>query len=69
MGKLTAVAVRALTVPGRYGDGDGLYVDIAPGGARTWIVRVQASGKRRDIGLGSLKLVGLSDARTEAADI
>ena len=69
MGKLTAVAVRALTAPGRYGDGDGLYVDVAPGGARAWIVRVQANGKRRDIGLGSLKLIGLADARTAAADI
>lgn len=69
MGKLTAVSVRALTAPGRYGDGDGLYVDVAPGGARTWIVRVQSSGKRRDIGLGSLKLIGLADARTAAADI
>ena len=66
---MTAVSVKALTAPGRYGDGDGLYLDVAPGGARTWIVRVQSNGKRRDIGLGSFKLVGLSDARTAAADI
>lgn len=69
MGKMTAVSVKALTAPGRYGDGDGLYLDVAPGGARTWIVRVQSNGKRRDIGLGSFKLVGLADARTAAADI
>ena len=69
MGKMTAVMVKALTAPGRYGDGDGLYLDVAPGGARSWVVRVQYNGKRRDIGLGSLKLIGLADARTAAVDI
>lgn len=66
---MTAVMVKALTAPGRYGDGDGLYLDVAPGGARSWVVRVQYNGKRRDIGLGSLKLIGLADARTAAVDM
>ena len=68
MGSMTAVQVRALSVPGRYGDGDGLYLDIAPGGARSWILRVQAAGKRRDIGLGSAKTVTLAEARAAALD-
>ena len=65
---MTAVQARALTAPGRYGDGDGLYLDVAPGGARSWILRIQASGKRRDIGLGSAKLVSLAEARAAALD-
>ena len=28
MGKLTATRLRTLTVPGMYGDGDGLYLKI-----------------------------------------
>lgn len=68
MGTMTAIQIKGLTAPGRYGDGDGLYLDIAPGGSRSWILRVQAGGKRRDIGLGSAKTVKLAEARTAAAE-
>jgi integrase len=50
--------------PGRYSDGQGLYMLVKPTGAKTWVLRVQFAGKRRDIGLGSVKaeskLSGLS---------
>ena len=69
MSTMTAVSLRALKTPGRYGDGDGLYLDIAPGGSRSWIIRVQHNGKRRDIGLGSAKLIGLAAARAAAIDV
>ncbi len=69
MGTMTAVSVKALTAPGRYGDGDGLYLDVAPGGSRTWIIRIQSVGKRRDIGLGSAKTVTLAEARSLALDV
>ena len=32
MGKLTALTAKSLSTPGRHGDGDGLYLNIAPGG-------------------------------------
>jgi len=67
MGKLTATGVRALKEPGRYGDGDGLFLLVGKGGARSWMVRVQKNGKRRDIGLGSAKKVSLALARERAA--
>lgn len=67
MGKLTALAVKAATQPGRYHDGDGLMLIVKPSGSRSWIVRLQADGKRRDFGLGSLKDVTLGQAREEAA--
>ena len=69
MGKLTATAVRSFNEPGRYGDGDGLYLNVGPSGGKSWIVRVQKAGRRRDIGLGSVAKVSLADARTRAAKV
>jgi integrase len=67
MGKLTATAVAAaLKTAGKYGDGDGLILHVAKPGSASWVLRVQKDGKRRDIGLGSAKKVGLSLARERA---
>lgn len=38
--------------PGRHSDGRGLYLLVKPSGARSWVLRVQYRGKRRDFGLG-----------------
>lgn len=67
VGKLTATSVKAKTEPGRYGDGDGLALLVGKSGSRSWIVRVQKDGKRRDIGLGSESKVPLKLARERAA--
>ena len=67
MGKLTATGIRALKEPGRYGDGDGLFLLVGKSGARSWMVRIQKDGKRRDIGLGSERKVSLAKARVDAA--
>jgi integrase len=69
MGKLTATAVKAAKKPGRYGDGDGLYLVVTQSGSASWVVRVQKAGKRRDIGLGSSKKVSLARARDQAAAV
>ena len=66
MGKLTAVGVRSLSKPGRYGDGGTLFLSIAPGGSKSWIQRVAVNGRRRDIGLGGWPLVTLAEARNQA---
>jgi len=66
MGKLTALKIRSLTEPGRYSDGDGLFLEINGKGAASWILRVQNNGKRQDIGLGSSKVVSLKEAREVA---
>lgn len=69
MGKLTANEVKAaLTKPGTYGDGDGLFLKVSRTGGSSWLLRVQHDGKRRDIGLGSAKLVTLAAARAKAAE-
>lgn len=67
MGKLTDTAVKAKKAPGRYGDGDGLFLLVGKTGSKSWMVRVQKDGKRRDIGLGSAAKVSLKLARERAA--
>lgn len=66
MGKLTAAKIRSLTQAGRYSDGDGLFLELNRKDSGRWLLRVQADGRRRDIGLGSLKSVSLAEAREAA---
>jgi hypothetical protein len=65
--RLTAVAVRNLKRPGRYADGNGLYLVVDDSGAKRWMLRTVVLNRRRDIGLGSVRLVSLAEAREEAA--
>jgi integrase len=65
--RLSAVFVRNQKRPGRYADGNGLYLVVDDSGAKRWLLRTVVGGKRRDIGLGSVRLVPLADARVEAA--
>lgn len=65
---LTSVRVNSLTAPGRYGDGNGLYLVVDPSGAKRWVLRTVVQGKRRDIGLGGLRLVSLAEARVKALE-
>jgi integrase len=69
MGKLTAVAVKAAAKPGRYQDGNGLQLFVKASGAQFWVLRIQAGGKRRDVGLGSAATVTLKDARDKADEL
>src|SRR5215210_8788232 len=63
---LTAVQVRSRLEPGRYADGNGLYLVVEPTGAKRWVLRTIVRGKRRDMGLGGLSLVSLAEAREKA---
>jgi len=70
MGKLTAVAVKAaLANPGTYQDGEGLFLKVDKRGGAYWMLRLQRDGKRQEIGLGSAKLLGLSEARQKASEV
>ena len=68
MARLTIAMLRSLSKPGRYGDGPSstLYLNIAPGGSKSWVQRLVVAGKRRDIGLGGFPLVTLAEARDQA---
>ena len=63
---LTARTVSTTTEPGRYADGGGLYLLVAPRGSKSWMLRTVVKGRRCDIGLGSVELVSLADGREEA---
>ncbi len=66
MERLTAAKVRSLSTPGRYPADPTLYLNVAPGGTRSWIQRLVINGRRRDLGLGSVELVPLAKARALA---
>ena len=66
MGRLNHGRIKGLTTPGLHGDGDTLYLCVAPGGSKSWIQRVAINGRRRDIGLGGWPVVSLARARERA---
>jgi|SRR5579859_141901 len=57
-----------LTKRGWHHDGkcDGLYLQVAAGGSKSWIFFYQLDGKRRPMGLGGWPEIGLSEARRRA---
>jgi integrase len=70
---LTAVKVKTAS-PGRYGDGNGLYLYVRSADARFWLFRYTPRGRKmREMGLGragaDLAAVSLSDARARAAEL
>jgi hypothetical protein len=64
---LSAVAVRNLKGGGLHHDGGGLYLQITPGGARSWLYRYKVAGKQRHVGLGPYPVITLEEARRKAA--
>jgi integrase len=66
MSKLTVRSVAAKSEPGMYGDGGGLYLRVGPTGSKSWILRTMVHKKRRELGLGSVELVSLAEAREAA---
>ena len=63
MTALTAAKVKAISKPGMHHDGRGLYLRVAPGGSKSWMLRLTIDGRRRDIGLGGYPAVSLAKAR------
>ncbi|MCB9957967.1 MAG: integrase arm-type DNA-binding domain-containing protein [Rhodospirillaceae bacterium] len=64
---LTARTLKDLP-PGMHADGGGLYLQVTPAGARTWIFRYSLKKRRREMGLGSLATFTLTEARSRAGD-
>jgi integrase len=65
--QLTEAKIRTLTDVKLHPDGAGLYLQIRPGGARSWIYRFTLNGRTRDMGLGALADVSLVKAREKAS--
>ena len=68
MPKLTATKIKTIREKGRFGDGDGLFLNVTATGTRSWIQRVVVHGRRRDFGLGGYPAVSLAEARRRCAD-
>ncbi len=66
------MALSARTVetagPGKFNDGRGLMLVVKASGARSWVLRCQVNGRRRDIGLGPWPDVTLAAAREKAIE-
>lgn len=65
-GKLTVKTVEHLSRRGMHADGGGLYLQIAEGGSKSWLFRYKLHGRTHWHGLGSLRDVGLEEAREKA---
>jgi integrase len=68
--RLTSRAVAALSAakkPGRYSDGDRLFLAISEHSKR-WVFLYSFRGKRREAGLGADSKVSLAEARSKAAE-
>jgi integrase len=63
---LSARRVSSLKQPGRYGDGNGLYLQITKSGVKSWLLRYERTGHERWMGLGPLHTVSLKEARERA---
>lgn len=64
---LTALKIR-YAGPGRHADIHGLYLVVRDTGTRSWMLRIQHRGRRRDFGLGPVNEVSLAEARIAVAD-
>jgi len=74
--ELGPLDVKRLSHPGGKGNAmmpvggvAGLYLQLTPKGGRTWILRMQVGGRRRDIGLGGFPTVTLAQARDKAREV
>jgi hypothetical protein len=71
-GGLTAAKVKTAK-PGRYGDGNGLYLFVRSAEARFWVFRYTRAGRMREMGLGRAgaddTAVKLVDARDKAIEL
>ncbi len=66
--RLNALQVKRLSRPGYHPDGGGLYLQVAQGGARSWVFCYTLKGRSREMGLGPLDIVGLAQARVLAGE-
>jgi len=66
--KLSAKSVRSIGEPGRYGDGNGLYLQVGPTGTKARVFRYKVDGRERFMGFGSVELVSLAEAREKAQE-
>ncbi len=63
--KLSALAVNSARTPSYYGDGGGLWLQVSPSGTKSWVFRFTLAGRRREMGLGTVRTIALASARVK----
>src|SRR5690606_36394934 len=66
---LSAAQVAALNAEGTHWVAPGLYLQIKPNGARSWLLRYGKGGKTFGHGLGSAREVSLKESRERAEEL
>lgn len=66
--RLSFLVVRNIREPGLHADGNNLYLNVTSTGSRSWTLIYNFRGKRRELGLGSARVVTLADARKRAME-
>ena len=66
---LNVAQIKAISKPGKYADMGGLYLEVSSTLRKTWIFRYMIAGRRREMGLGSLDVVSLSQARARILEV
>jgi integrase len=61
--RLTALTVRQIAEPGLHPDGGGLHLQVSPSGTKSWILKFQLNRRARAMGLGSVHITSLAEAR------
>lgn len=64
--KLTALKVARLATPGRYSDGNGLYLQVTKALVKSWIFRYARGKDEHFMGIGPVHTVNLLEAREQA---
>lgn len=65
---LGPIQIKNITKPGYHSVGEvsGLYLQVTPPAAKSWVLRIVVGQKRREIGLGGYPALSLADARQKA---
>ncbi len=66
--RLTAIKVAKINKPGRYGDGNGLVLQVSRWGTKAWLFRFERDGHERQMGLGPINVLTLAEAREKARE-
>jgi integrase len=67
-GRLSTMKIKGFTKKGKYGDGNGLYLQVGSRGEKSWLFRFTRRGAAHAMGLGTFATVPLARAREMALD-
>lgn len=68
MATFTTKQIEALNVPGRYSDGNNLYLQVTKTGGKSWLFIYRWNGSQKEMGLGPFPAIGLANAREAARE-